>query len=124
MNPLEGMTIIISEEEPFTAKENKKNRNNTIANWNYGPEETTSDNVGYWRKMGKVWGISSQEARRQLCANCEYFDNSPEALEMAEEIPEDEYDADGRGRGYCMKFNFICHNLRVCQAWEPREIED
>jgi hypothetical protein len=125
MNPLEGMTIVIEQEdEALSAKTNKENRENTILYWGYGPEETTSDNTEFWRKMAKAWGVSPPEARRQLCSNCTYFDNSPEALEMAESIPEDEYDDDGNGRGYCMKHSFICHNLRVCQSWESREQEE
>ena len=43
---------------------------------------------------------------------------------MMEAVEEDEYDADGGGRGYCTKFEFICHNLRVCQAWEEKEFEE
>ena len=124
MNPLEGMTIIIEQEEPFTAKINRENRANVIENWKFGPEETTSDNTDYYRMMAKTWGVKPAEARRQMCANCEYFHNSPEKLEYIEVVPEDEYDADGGGRGYCEKFEFVCHNLRVCQAWEAREQEE
>ena len=29
-------------------------------------------------------------------------------------------DKDGGGRGYCHKFDFICHNLRTCMAWEGK----
>jgi hypothetical protein len=64
------------------------------------------------------------EAKRQRCANCEYFDNTPESMQMMEAVPEDKYDKDGGGRGYCTKFDFICHNLRVCQAWEKKEYVD
>lgn len=124
MNPLGGITIVIESEEPLTEKTNKVNRDNVIANWSLGPEETTSDNKDYWRKMAKIWSVSPAEARRQLCANCEYFNNAPEAMEMMESVPEDEYDADGGGRGYCTKFEFICHNLRTCQAWEEKEFEE
>ena len=124
MNPLGGITIVIESEEPLTEKTNKVNRDNVIANWSLGPEETTSDNKDYWRKMAKIWSVSPAEARRQLCANCEYFNNTPEAMEMMESVPEDEYDADGGGRGYCTKFEFICHNLRTCQAWEEKEFEE
>jgi hypothetical protein len=74
--------------------------------------------------MAKIWSVSPAEARRQLCANCEYFNNTPEAMEMMEAVPEDEYDADGGGRGYCTKFEFICHNLRTCQAWEEKEFKE
>lgn len=119
MNPLEGMTIIVSsDEDELTVKSNKANRDNVIEYWCFGPEQTTSDNTEFWRKMGKVWDMNEKDARRRLCANCTFFDNSPEALEMMDEIEEDEYDADGSGRGYCTKFEFICHNLRVCQAWK------
>lgn len=126
MNPLSGVKIIFGgeQEEPLTAKSNKANRDNVAANWNLGPEETTSDNKDYWRKMAIIWDITPAEARRQLCANCEYFDNTPEAMQMMEVVPEDQYDADGGGRGYCTKFDFICHNLRVCQAWEKKPFEE
>jgi hypothetical protein len=40
-----------------------------------------------------------------------------------ESVPLDQYDRDGGGRGYCVKFDFICHNLRVCQAWEEKSFE-
>ena len=125
MNPLAGITITVdTAEEPLTEKSNKANRDNVVANWNLGPEETTSDNKDYWRKMAKVWSITPAEARRQLCANCEYFNNTPEAMEMMDVVPEDQYDADGGGRGYCTKFEFICHNLRTCQAWEKKDFEE
>jgi hypothetical protein len=26
-------------------------------------------------------------------------------------------------RGHCEKLNFICNDMRVCQAWEDREDE-
>ena len=46
MNPLAGITITVDTEEPLTEKSNKANRDNVVANWNLGPEETTSDNKG------------------------------------------------------------------------------
>ena len=55
MNPLAGITIVIESEEPLTEKTNKANRDNVIANWSFGPEETTSDNKDYWRQMAKIW---------------------------------------------------------------------
>jgi hypothetical protein len=38
-----------------------------------------------------------------------------------ESITLDKFDMDGGGRGYCEKFDFVCHNLRVCQAWEEED---
>lgn len=101
--------------------------------WNLGPEKASENpdaNSSYWSKMGEVWGVSEEEARRKLCANCEYFNNSPEFIKFMDKVPMNKYDKDGGGRGYCKKFDFICHNLRTCQAWEKKpsymmlEIED
>lgn len=108
------------------AAENKANRANVAKNWSLGPEKASPDhkaNGPYWSMIGKVWGITAKEARRQLCANCEYYDNTPEMQEAMEAVPQDQYDADGGGRGYCVKFDFICHNLRTCQAWERKDFE-
>lgn len=107
--------------EIVSEAENKKNMAGVKANWNLGPEKASpkpGDNKPYWSMMAKVWAISEPEARRQLCANCEYFEDTPRMMEAMEAIPFNAFDADGGGRGYCHKFDFICHNLRTCQAWE------
>lgn len=115
------------EREPMVSpRENVQNRQNVTDNWNLGPEVATIDpnaNGAYWRRMGTIWGISQQEARRQLCANCEYYDNTVERQAEMEKIPLDKFDEDGGGRGFCVKFDFVCHNLRTCQAWEPKPFE-
>lgn len=93
-------------------------------NWNLGPEKASEDpmaNPDYWRKMAEVWNTTEDQARRQLCANCEYFNNTPDALASTDNVSFNKYDADGGGRGWCHKFDFICHNLRTCQAWEERK---
>jgi hypothetical protein len=41
-----------------------------------------------------------------------------------ERIPWNAWDVGAGFRGYCNKFDFICHDLRACQAWEEREDED
>jgi hypothetical protein len=41
-----------------------------------------------------------------------------------ERIPRNDWDTDAGFRGYCEKLEFICHDLRVCQAWEEREDEE
>jgi hypothetical protein len=78
-------------------------------------------NKPYWSKMAKVWDIPERDARHQMCANCEYFDNTPETMKLMDAIPLTSFDMDGGGRGYCTKFDFICHNLRTCQAWERKD---
>jgi len=104
-----------------TTRENVDNRDIVAKEWNLGPEKTAGDNTVYWEKMGKIWSVTPQVAKRQLCANCEYYDNTPDMMKQMLNINEDKYDVDGGGRGYCHKFDFICHNLRTCQAWEEKD---
>lgn len=116
-NPLAGkMSIMIVKEDELDAKTNKKNRDIVIADWNY----SDGTNPDYWKKMAKLWMVDLSEAKRQRCSNCDYFDNKPECLEKLESIAEDSFDEVG-GRGKCTKFDFIAHDVRVCQAWEEHE---
>lgn len=123
----EGMMDDGEETEAFpSARQNVANRDNVMQNWSLGPEKASVDpkaNAPYWRSMADAWDVTEAEARRQLCANCEYFDNTPARQEQMEAIPLDKFDMDGGGRGYCTKFDFICHNLRACQAWEEKPFE-
>lgn len=110
-----------------SARQNVINRGNVKENWMLGPEKASVDpqaNADYWQSLSDVWGVDERQARRQLCANCEYFNNTPAMQEQMEAVPLDAYDRDGGGRGYCEKFDFICHNLRVCQAWEEKGFEE
>lgn len=121
----EGKSMDMTE-EIVSAAQNIINRASVAANWNLGPDKASIDptaNAEYWQKLADVWQINEAESRRRLCANCEYFDNSAQMQRQMEDIPLDALDMDGGGRGYCVKFDFICHNLRVCQAWEPKEFE-
>lgn len=109
-----------------SASENLRILNRLVADWHLGPDKASprpGDNKDYWIVMAQVWMIPEADARRQLCANCEYFNNRPEALKVMESIPFNRFDADGGGRGFCHKFDFVCHNLRVCQAWEKKDFE-
>tara|TARA_R110000803_G_scaffold208312_1_gene276901 strand:- start:416 stop:796 length:381 start_codon:yes stop_codon:yes gene_type:complete len=113
--------------EPIvSAAENKANMAQVEANWHLGPAKTSVEpkaNKPYWAELGKRLQVNEKEARRLFCANCEYFDNTPEKQKQMEAIPLTAIDMDGGGRGYCVKFDFICHNLRVCQAWERKDFE-
>lgn len=109
-----------------TAAENMRNAKHTVDFWMLGPEkpsERPNENADYWRGIAKVWGISEAEARRQMCANCEYYENTPEMMRAMDKIPFNATDKAAGGRGYCHKFDFICHNLRTCQAWERKDYE-
>jgi hypothetical protein len=121
----ETMGRIVTPKIVSTA-ENKVNLQRVVDNWNLGPDKASPKpgaNPEFWGGLAEIWGISEGEARRQLCANCAYFDNTPEMMRAMEKIPFDRLDADGGGRGYCHKFDFICHNLRSCQAWERKDYE-
>lgn len=107
-------------------KENMDTMYHLMENWHLGPEDASEDpkaNKEFWKSYADVMDVSEPESRRMLCANCEYFNNTPEMMKAMESIPFNEYDADGGGRGYCHKFDFICHNLRTCQAWESKDYE-
>lgn len=109
--------------EKLNAKSNEETMMRLMRDWNLGPEKASEEpkaNPEYWSGLAEVWGVTEAQARRQLCANCEYFDNTPESLATIEAVPFNKVDADGGGRGYCTKFDFICHNLRTCQAWEKK----
>lgn len=110
-----------------TPEENKTNTEHTIKFWKLGPEANPSDepdsNSEYWKDMAKTWKLDESQARRQRCANCEYFDNTPEMMLMMDTIPRNSFDTNAGGRGYCHKFEFICHNLRSCSAWERKDYE-
>ena len=112
--------------EISTAKQNDDTTKMLIDSWMLGPKETSiypEDNKEYWKSLAKVWQVDEKEARRRLCANCEYFNNTNTMMAQMEKIPLNRMDADGGGRGYCHKFDFICHNLRTCQAWEAKEFK-
>ena len=59
-----------------SAAENDRNMRGVKRDWNLGPEKASPKpgaNKSYWSNLAKVWGVDEAEARRQLCAICEYF---------------------------------------------------
>lgn len=116
--------LMFPSEEMPTTKENNDTVNWLVEYWHLGPKvgsDAPGANKDYWSEMAKVWDIKESDARRRLCANCEYFNDSPKMLKAMEAIPYNELDKTGGGRGFCRKFDFICHNLRTCQAWESND---
>jgi hypothetical protein len=117
----------LPEAAPFiTAAENKKNTQVVIDDWMLGPENPSNEpgaNKPYWMKLDKAMQVDEKEARRRRCSNCEYYDNSTMMQAKMERIPQNQWDTNAGFRGYCHKFDFICHDLRSCQAWEEREFE-
>ena len=117
----------LPESMPFiTASENKKNTQVVIDDWMLGPEKPSNEpgaNKTYWMALGKAMQVDEKEARRRRCSNCEYYDNSTMMQAKMERIPQNDWDTDAGFRGYCHKFDFICHDMRSCQAWEEREFD-
>ena len=117
----------LRESEPFiTAAQNKKNTQVVIDDWMLGPEKPSNErgaNPEYWRALGKAMQCDETEARRRRCGNCEYFINSTLMQAKMDKIPWNQWDEGAGFRGYCEKFDFICHDMRSCQAHEEREFE-
>jgi hypothetical protein len=117
----------LPESMPFiTAAENKKNTQVVIDDWMLGPEKPSNEpgaNKTYWMALGKAMQVDEKEARRRRCSNCEYYDNSTMMQAKMERIPQNDWDTGAGFRGYCHKFDFICHDMRSCQAWEELEFD-
>jgi hypothetical protein len=109
----------------ISVEENAINRQHVMDLWRLGPLVASvlpTVNEEYWNTMAEVWDVPTDIARTQLRANCEYYDNTSSMLIDLSAIPLDSLDLDGGGRGFCERFDFICHNLRTCQAWEDKSI--
>lgn len=78
----------------------------------------------FWVKIAEFWDMPEEEAQSRRCGNCEYFDNTLEAKNAMKVVPMTQFDKNGGERGYCHKYTFICHDLRVCDQWEEKEYED
>jgi len=115
-------------EEPFiTPADNRKNTQTAIDDWMLGPANPSNErgaNKPYWMALAKAMQVDEAEARRRRCSNCEYYDNSVMMQIKMDRIPWNEWDVSAGFRGYCNKLDFICHDLRSCQAWEEREFEE
>ena len=118
MMMIEGIEL---SESFISPAENKRNTKNVLDNWMLGPESPSldkSENKDYYKKIAKAWGIEESEARHRMCGNCEYFKNCPGTQAKMEKIPLTDMDEGAGARGYCKKFDFICHGMRLCQAWD------
>ena len=121
-----GFVGLPMEEEFISTAENKKNTQTVIDDWMLGPQNPSNEptaNKDYWVSLGDAMQVDEKEARRRRCSNCEYYDNSTMMQAKMEKIPRNDWDKDAGFRGYCHNFDFICHDLRSCQAWEECEMD-
>jgi len=115
--------MVDEDKYPLTKESNKKMMMALMETRHLGPKDPAAPGK-FWMELSDFWDLPEEETKTHRCANCEYFDNSPEALVAMQVIPEDSFDASGGGRGYCHKYTFICHNLRVCDQWEQAEEQE
>lgn len=110
----------------ISVTKNRENTQNALDNWMLGPAVPgikPSQNRDYWQEIAAAWLVSEAEARRRLCSNCEYYDNTPETKADMEAIPLNKSDTGAGSRGFCAKLDFICHDLRTCLAWERKDFD-
>ena len=122
-----GFNGLPSEEEFLTKAENNANYIVAVEDWNYGPEKPTNEsgaNKEFYMALADAMQCEEKDARRKHCSNCGYYDNSFMTQVRIEKIPMGSYDKGAGYRGHCEKLNFICNDMRVCQAWEDEEDED
>ena len=104
--PLSAILPMMEDEaEPAISTEtNIENRDLVIRDWMLGPEKTSVDptaNAPYWQAISAAWNVDEATARLRFCANCEYFDNTTKRQAEMLAVPDDQFDLDGGGRGYC-----------------------
>lgn len=104
-------------------KENTKNRNWTIQNFNYGPLNPDYPDPGFWEAKAKLWNTDVETVQTALCGNCAAFDQSDKILGcildgINEKQAADPVDVLERADlGYCQLFKFKCAGSRTCDAW-------
>jgi len=104
----------------------KTNTQIAIDYYHLGAVNPMAANEPFWAKMAKMFRVTTPEVKRIRCANCEYYDNTPEMMQAMEAIPLNEFDLfDGQvQRGYCHRLEFICHTSRLCSVWERKDYEN
>jgi hypothetical protein len=99
---------------------NLKNRQKAIDEANYGPENPNEPNEDYWKKKADMFQGDIESAKKALCGNCSFFDQTKKILDcIASGIGgEDAWDTiDAGDLGLCTAFDFKCAAKRTCDAW-------
>ena len=112
---------------------NIKHHLDAIAHHGLGPANPLEPNDSFWAYKGKIWKISSGDARGRLCNNCEYdydtdqiracIENGPAMDIKASALPiEPKWtDVEDHPIGYCEKWDITCSPIRTCDAQEIYE---
>lgn len=102
-----------AEESKFDEAENAKTVKWMEETNLYGPKDPSKPNSDFWRKMADHCRMAPEQAKRMLCSNCEYGDDSPEVKESY-----------GDEAIYCKKFEFVCGEGKTCKRWESAQEEE
>ena len=125
--PQGSTSVSLAEDCPeaiLDIKKNLSNRQVAIDTAHYGPLDPNLPNEDYWTAKAKQFNTSVEEAKKALCANCGFFNQTKSILDcIAKGIGEgkgepDPYDTIEAGDvGYCEAFDFKCAGKRTCDAW-------
>jgi hypothetical protein len=101
---------------------NLKNRQKCIDEAHYGPLNPNEPNEDYWIAKAKMFGGSDVDsAKKALCGNCSFFNQTKAILNCIAEGIGNETNAwstiDAGDLGYCEAFDFKCASKRTCDAW-------
>jgi hypothetical protein len=106
--------------ETKDVKLNLSNRQKAIDEANYGPQNPNEPNNDYWKAKANMFQGDVKDAKKALCGNCSFFNQTKKILDcIAEGIGgEDAYDTIEAGDlGLCEAFDFKCASARTCDAW-------
>ena len=114
---------VLAEECPPETQDiklNLANRQKAIDDANYGPQNPNEPNEDYWKKKADMFQGDIKDAKKALCGNCAFFDQTKTILDcIAEGIGgDDAWDTINAGDlGLCEAFDFKCAAERTCDAW-------
>jgi len=104
---------------------NLENRQDAIDTKMYGPANPQLDETGgnqqFWQQYADLFNDTIENVMQMRCANCSFFDRSPEMLECIEKGIGDQADpemaVEAGELGYCQALDFKCASARVCKVW-------
>lgn len=122
IHKLKGIRLAGCPDATKDIKTNLKNRQNAIDVANYGPLNPNEPNEEYWVKKAEMFKGDVESAKKALCGNCAFFNQTKTILDcIAEGIggsTKEEWDTiDAGDLGYCEAFDFKCAAKRTCAAW-------
>lgn len=113
-----NMPVAIS--EPHV---NSANKSAAIQSFLYGPVMPFADNTEYYEAVAKEMNMSPNDVQGARCANCAYFNNTPEIQQFiamgmgGEQSVNPLMSIQKGGLGYCQNLHFIAQTISGCTQW-------